>query len=317
MTRRRYKVLIGLVATFMVVPYLIPLPKPAETGPPEVLADPDGLFKEVDGIKVHYKLWPGGDRALILLHGFAASLFSWREVAPDLAVNRTVLAFDRVGFGLTERPLPGDRDRGNPYTAEAAVNLTLALMDERGIERAVLIGHSAGGALATLVALEHPERVEALVLVDPAIYQEGHRIPSILGRIPPFRRILRIFIGSIGSWGRSILNRSWHDPTAITPEILDGYEMPLRVENWDVALLEFTLASRRLKLADRVGSLDIPVLVVTGDDDRIVPTEDSIRLAGEIPGSLLSVIPECGHLPHEERPEEFLEALLPFIRGLE
>jgi len=316
LSRRRYQVIIGLVAAFMIIPYLIPLPKPAEAGTPGDLADPDGLFAEIDGIEVHYKLWPGGDRSLVLLHGFGASLFSWREVAPELAGNRTVLAFDRVGFGLTERPLPGDWDRGNPYTAEAAVNLTLAIMDDLGIGRAVLIGHSAGGTLATLVALEHPELVEALVLVDPAIYQEGHRIPGILGRIPPFRRILRLFIGSIGTWGRSILNRSWHDPTRITPEILEGYEKPLRVENWDVALLEFTLASRNLKLAERVGSLDLPVLVVTGDDDRIVPTEDSIRLAGEIPGCLLSVIPECGHLPHEERPEAFLDALLPFIKGL-
>jgi pimeloyl-ACP methyl ester carboxylesterase len=317
MGRRRYQVLAVVLIVLFVGPYLVPLPGLRDAQPPEKLADPDSLFIEVDDLTVHCKLAGGGERSVVLLHGFGASLFSWREVATELSKNSTVLAFDRVGFGLTERPLPGDWTGANPYAPEAQVNLTVALMDELGIERAVLVGHSAGGTIATFMALEVPERVEALVLVDPAIYQGGHGLPSFLGRMPPIRRILRLFVRSIGSWGRNLLNRSWHDPSKITPEIMEGYERPLRVENWDIALLEFTLASRNLKLPKRIGSLDLPVLVVTGDDDRIVPTEDSLRLAEEIPFSLIAVIPECGHLPQEERPEAFLDAVLPFIEALD
>lgn len=317
MGRRRYQVLVVLAVVLLVGPYLVPLPGLRDAVPPEKLADPDSLFIEVNDIAVHCKLAGGGERSLVLLHGFGASLFSWREVTAELSDNHTVLAFDRVGFGLTERPLRRDWAGPNPYTPEVQVNLTVALMDELGIERAVLVGHSAGGTIATFMALEVPERVEALVLVDPAIYQGGHGVPSILGRMPPFRRILRLLVRSIGSWGRNLLNRSWHDPSKITPETMEGYEKPLRVETWDIALLEFTLASRNLKLPKRIGSLDLPVLVVTGDDDRIVPTEDSVRLAAEIAGSQLAVIPECGHLPQEEQPEAFLQTVIPFLEDLD
>jgi pimeloyl-ACP methyl ester carboxylesterase len=85
------------------------------------------------------------------------------------------------------------------------------------------------------------------------------------------------------------------------------------VENWDRALWEFTLAGRDLKLVERIKDVKVPTLVITGDDDRIVPTADSIRLASELPNAELLVIPNCGHLPQEECPGPFLEAVIPFI----
>jgi pimeloyl-ACP methyl ester carboxylesterase len=85
------------------------------------------------------------------------------------------------------------------------------------------------------------------------------------------------------------------------------------VENWDKALWEFTLASRESRLAERIQQVQAPVLVLTGDDDRIVPTEESIRLAGEIPRAELVVFPNCGHVPQEECPESFLQAVKEFL----
>ena len=66
----------------------------------------------------------------------------------------------------------------------------------------------------------------------------------------------------------------------------------------------------------RLNELQLPVLVISGDDDRIVPAQDSIRLSGEIPGAELAVIPQCGHVPHEECPDAFLKATLDFVSGL-
>jgi pimeloyl-ACP methyl ester carboxylesterase len=113
--------------------------------------------------------------------------------------------------------------------------------------------------------------------------------------------------------GENLANMAWHDPSKLTPEVWEGYRKPLRVENWDRALWEFTLASRDLDLADRLNEIGMPVLVVTGDDDRIVPTEESIRLAGELPDAGLAVIPACGHAPQEECPVEFLDAVRGFL----
>ncbi|MFZ5918920.1 MAG: alpha/beta fold hydrolase [Chloroflexota bacterium] len=312
-------ILFGLLLLVVAVgPFLIPIPPLQDTAPAEQLADPDSRFTGVDGLRVHYKTLGQGESALVLLHGFAASIFSWREVMAPLAETHTVIAFDRPAFGLTERPMPGDWQGESPYSPEAQVDLTIGLMDELGVERAILVGNSAGGTIAALTALRHPERVEALVLVDPAIYVGGGSpdwLRPIL-RTPQMRRIGPLFARAIRNWGEDFGRSAWHDPSRLTPEIWEGYKKPLQVENWDRALWEFTLASHSPNLEERLDELQMPVLVITGDDDRIVPTGQSVRLAGELPNAELVVIPDCGHVPHEECPESFLDAARAFLEGL-
>ena len=317
---RAILILLGvLLVVVLVVPFLIPVPRLEGTVPVEHLADPDSRFVELNGVKVHYKVAGEGQPAVVLLHGFAASLFSWREVMGPLAESHTVVAFDRPGFGLTERPLPGKWQGQSPYSPEAQVDLTVALMDKLGIDRAVLIGNSAGGTVATLTALRYPERVQALVLVDPAIYQGGMQLPGVVRWLlssPQARRVGPLFVRSIRNWGLEFGRSAWHDPSKITDEIWMGYTKPLQAENWDKGLYEVTLASRSPGLDKRLDEIQVPVLVITGDDDQIVPTEQSIRLAGDLPNAGLAVAPNCGHVPQEECPEFFLAAVNGFLAGL-
>lgn len=304
-----------LLLILLVGPFLVPVPPLEGTVPPEQLADPDSRFVEVNGITVHYKTAGSGRPAFLLLHGFAASTFSWREVVGPMSEWGTVVAFDRPGFGLTERPLRWDGP--SPYSPEAQADLTVGLMDALGIERAVLVGNSAGGTTALLTALTYPERVEALVLVDPAVYVGGGTPGWVrpLLNTPQMRHLGPLLARSIRDWGRDFGRSAWHDPTKLTPEIWEGYTKPLRAENWDRALWEVTRASHPLGLEKRLGEVRVPVLVVTGDDDRVVPTEQSVRLAGEIPGAQLAVIPACGHVPQEECPGPFLEAVEAFLQN--
>jgi pimeloyl-ACP methyl ester carboxylesterase len=118
---------------------------------------------------------------------------------------------------------------------------------------------------------------------------------------------------SLADQGDRLLRLAWHDPSKITTEDLEGYRKATKVENWDRSLWEFTLASRDLKLGQRVKKIAVPALIITGDDDRIVPTAQSIRLAEELPDARLVVIPNCGHLPQEECPEAFLKATAAFL----
>ena len=120
----------------------------------------------------------------------------------------------------------------------------------------------------------------------------------------------------IRDWGPRLLESAWHDPALATDEIRREYEQGLQVEDWDRALWELTAASRRPDLESRLDDITLPVLVVTGDDDRIVPTEHSVRLAGELPDAELVVFPSCGHLPQEECPAPFLEAVTAFVSTL-
>jgi len=311
-----------LLAALLIVPLLIPVPALEDTVPPEQLADGDSRFISVGGLTVHYKE-KGKEQgqeelALVLLHGFGASVFSWREVLSPLAELGRVVAFDRPAYGLTERPLPGEWEGENPYGADAQVALTVGLMDALDIERAILVGNSAGGTVAMRTALVHPQRVAALVLVDPAVYGGGG-MPGWLRPFldtPQMRRIGPLIARRIRSWGLDFARSAWHDPTLITAEVWDGYLKPLGADNWDRALWESTRASQPSDLPERLDELRLPVLVITGDDDRIVPTEKSVRLAGELPDADLVVIPNCGHVPHEECPGPFLEAVVGFLRAL-
>jgi pimeloyl-ACP methyl ester carboxylesterase len=310
----------ALLSVLLVGPFLVPVPPLEGTVPPEMLADPDSRFVDVEGVRIHYKQMGEGEPVLLLLHGFGASTFSWREVMAPLAETATVIAFDRPAFGLTERPMRGtDAWPGyNPYSYAAQPRLTVGLMDALGVDTAVLVGNSAGGTVSVLTALAYPERIDALILVDAAVYTGGGSPPVLrpLLRTPQLDRLGPLFVRRIRSWSRDFGRSAWHDPSRIPPEFWEGYERPLRAENWDRALWELTRSAERPALADRLDEITLPVLVITGDDDRIVPTEQSIRLAEELPNAGLVVLEACGHVPQEECAQPWLEAVETFLGEL-
>jgi pimeloyl-ACP methyl ester carboxylesterase len=306
----------ALLLLILIGPFLLPIPPLENTVPPEQLADPDSQFIEINGITVHYKETGSGEPVFLLLHGFAASAFSWRAVMPPLAAYGRVMAFDRPAFGLTERPLTWEGT--NPYSPEGQMALTLGLLDALGFNKVILVGNSAGGTLALTLALAHPARVSALILVDPAVYVGGGAPAWLqpLFNTPQMKRLGPLFVRNIQDWGLNFARSSWHDPSKITDEIWTGYTQPLRAQDWDRGLWHLTAASREPDLASHTGDITHFTLVITGDDDRIVPTEQSIRLAEEIPGAYLFIVPDCGHVPHEECPDVFMDAVGQFLATL-
>jgi pimeloyl-ACP methyl ester carboxylesterase len=308
---------VGLLLT--VGPFLVPVPPLEGTAEPEELADSDSQFVEVNGVTVHYKRMGQGEPAIVLLHGFGASTFSWEQVMEPLSAYGTVIAFDRPAFGLTERPMP-PYEGANPYSLDFQADLLFGLLDELGFEQAVMVGNSAGGTVISKAALERPERVSGLVLVSAAIYAGGGSPAWIrpLLRTPQMDHLGPLIARQLaGERGDTFIQTAWHDPDRISEEIIEGYRRPLQVQNWDRALWELTKASGPSGVQDRLAELDMPVLVITGDDDRIVATADSIRLASELPDAELVVLENCGHLPQEECPAAFMEAVGVFLAGLE
>lgn len=327
----RWSLLIGTL--FMVAScVLIPVGTTGTRGPRE-LAWPDSQWTTLQGVDIHYRVWgapgygtvpepvagPGktSERQLIvLLHGFGASTYSWREVAPLLAEYGTVVAYDRPAFGLSGRPT---RWKGpNPYSMETQVAILSDLLDNFGAKSAVLIGNSAGGTVAMETALAMPERVRALVLVSPAVYVGGGAPGWVrpLLFLPGINHIGPLVARRLATDGDGFLRSAWYDETRVTPEILKGYRAPLSVSGWEKSLWLFTRSSKPSTLSRRAARISVPVLVVTGDTDRIVPTADSVRLAKEIPGASLVVIPETGHVSHEESPGAFMKAFESFIAAM-
>jgi pimeloyl-ACP methyl ester carboxylesterase len=318
--KKGWKITLILLAALLVLvlvgPFLVPIPKLDNTLPVQDLADPDSLFMQINDLNVHFKRQGAGEPVFILLHGFGASTFSWREVMDPLAKVGTVIAYDRPAFGLTERPV--EWEGTNPYSQESNINLLLGLMDAEDIDQAILVGNSAGGTLATAFTLAHPERVLALIQVNAAIYQTRPDSP-LLGWLlgtPQIDHIGPLITRRLaGEQGDDFIRSAWFDPSPVDtdPEIIAGYRKPLMAENWDRALWEHTKATRAPGLAERLGKIQVPTLVISGAQDRIVPAENSLRLAQDIPGAQLVVIENCGHLPQEECPAPFLEAINDFI----
>ena len=301
---------------FLVGPYLIPISPLKDVVPPAELAEADSQFATIDDVTVHYKTAGNGNEVLILLHGFGASTFTWHRVLSPLAQNYSVFAYDRTGFGYSSRPVSEEWGNKNPYSPLSQVEQLITLMDSLGIEEAVLVGSSAGGITAALTTVYYPERVKALVLVAAAIFQGGPPRwlrPAL--RIPQVKRLgflaMRYYYTYFFD---EIHKRAWHDPSRRTSEIRDGYAKPLKAENWDRALWEYVCAYEPLNLGNRLNEIERPVLIITGDDDHIVPLRGSKRIADQITHADLVIMPDTGHLPHEENPELFLSIVNTFLQ---
>jgi pimeloyl-ACP methyl ester carboxylesterase len=318
--RRRHKIALALasvvIISILVIPFLIPIPPLIGTFPPERLGKGESRFIELNGINVHYIVYGSGEPVMILLHGFGAYLFSFEPIVEELAEYGTVIAFDRPAFGFTERPILDNWTGSNPYTAEFASDLTIALMDCLGVEKAILVGHSAGGAVGLLTYYRHPERVQALVMEDATVYGSSGApwyISPFLW-LPQVQRLGPLLVRSIaGDSGVSTIYLAWHDDSKISPDTIEGYKRPLMAQDWDYALWQLTLAAHPLGLENNFSAVAVPTLVITGSDDQIVPTSQSVNLASLIPGATLVVIPECGHIPHEEAPSAFMDAMVNFL----
>ena len=308
-------ILLALLSVAVIGPLILPLPRLENTVPAAQLADPDSHFIEVGDLTVHYKTssLPRNDEGLVfvLLHGFGSSTHSWKQVVEPLGALGWALAFDRPAFGLTERPRRSEwRGKQNPYSSDAQVDLTVGLMDVLGIKRAILVGNSSGGAIAIKVALEHPGRVAGLILVDAAVYQGG--APPAWSRpllyTPQLNRLGPLFMRQFaGRTGLTFLQSAWSDPERIDDETYRAFGRQFRVKDWDRALWELSRASREPRLVADLVRVEVPALVISGADDKIVPPNLSERLAKDLPQATLAIFDSCGHLPQEECPEAFLE----------
>jgi len=299
-------------------PFLIPVPPLGGLVSEAELADSDGRFVEINDVTVHYKETGAGEKTFILLHGFGASVFSWRGVKADLSQFGRVVAYDRPAFGLTERPMP-ETWTENPYGMKANIELLRGLMDALGIESAILVGNSAGGGVSVAFALEYPERVESLVLVDPGV--GGGRGPQFpewalpLMWTPQMRHLGPLFMRDYQQTLPNTIRREWYDETKVTDAIMAEQLNLFQIENWDRAFYELTFAPAYPELRPLLPNLTVPAFIIAGREDRLIRAFYFEAISTEIPNSQLALIPNCGHVPQEECPEEFMHAVETFLQS--
>ena len=310
---------LGLLALLLIGPFLVPVNTSGtltKEQAAEELWGGSSQWVELAGHEVHYVEAgdPDSERLVVLLHGFGASAYSYKDVLEPLAELGHVIAYDRAAFGFTERPTTWDL---NPYGAQAQLQVLDELIAMFGANKEVyVVGHSAGGNLAAAYTIDNQDKLAASVLFAPAVLTSGGG-PSWLNwifDIPQINHIGPLLVSSIATSGLDLLYRSYDDPDSVTEQTLAGYTQPLKVIGWEKAFWEFNKAPRNTGAGERLAEIRIPTLVITGDNDLVVATADSVTVAGIIPGAELVVIPQTGHLPNEESPAEFAKAVVDFTK---
>jgi pimeloyl-ACP methyl ester carboxylesterase len=273
-------------------------------------------YMDVGGFSVHYRCKGSGKPLVVLLHGSFLSMRSWRHVFDELSKIASVIAFDRPAFGYSSRPRPS-KTSGVSYTPEAQSDLVVSVIRKFGYDKAVLVGNSTGGTLALLTALRHPGAVEGLVLAAPMVYS-GYATSEIPAFMKPFMKAMSpLFAGfmhfMITKTYNPVIRAMWYRKELLDDDLLAACRSDFMNGDWSRAFWELFLETHRLGLDRQLKTLSLPCLVITGDHDVTVKTDESIRLSRELPSAKLEVVADCGHLPQEEKPEEFIDATMRFL----
>lgn len=261
-------------------------------------------YVDIQGTHIRY-VEAGQGPTVILIHGLAASIYSWRKtILPVAQAGYRVIAYDNRGFGFSDKPSRG-------YSNRDYVELLVGLLDSLQIHDAVLVGHSMGGAVAAETALDHPERVRGLVLVDAAGL--GVRWPFLLrvARWPLVSAVFERFRGR-GMTAR-ILKSLYADPTRVTEEDVDQYYAPV-VEPGFAHSLRAVLESYRFDaLRGRLEEVGVPTLVMWGALDRVIPPSLGQDMVAHLEVGAFVLFPDAGHALPEEQPAAFNRTLISFL----
>jgi pimeloyl-ACP methyl ester carboxylesterase len=261
-------------------------------------------YKTVDSTRIRY-VDTGRGPTVVLIHGLAASIYSWRHaILPIAQAGFRVIAFDNRGFGFSDKPAHG-------YSNEAYVRLLFGLMDSLDVSEAILVGHSMGGAIAAQAAIDRPDRVRALVLVDAAGLSVRWPFMLRAARWPVVGVVIDRLRGRAAT--ARILKSLYAEPSRVTPEDVDQYYAPLAEPGFGRGLRGVLREFRFDALRDRLGQVATPTLVMWGTRDRLIPPGVGQAMAEQLPRAVLVRFPDAGHALPEETPEAFNRALLGFL----
>ncbi len=267
----------------------------------------------VFGARIRY-FEMGRGPTLVLVHGLGSSAEGdWGKLLRTLSATHRVLALDLLGFGASDKPFI-------TYNVQTWVDTLGEFLRQRQVDRFTLVGESLGGWIAAQYAIQALAgeavgpafvlpRPARLVLSDAAGFSK-----TSVGRI--FERgENRGPTGVTLAGEKQLLGAIFHDPAYIADEGLRS-GMAWSIAKGDGWTIQSFYGNRSIvdeAVAERLGVITIPTLVVWGQDDRLVPLDDGRGYAAGIPGARLVVIPDCGHAPMIEAPERFLKAVEAFL----
>ena len=262
----------------------------------------NGYFVKVGDVNTHY-IRKGNGKPLLLIHGIFSSAFVWHKNIDELSRYFDVIAVDLKGYGYSDKP------SARRYSREDIRQFMIDFMDAIQVDKAIVAGHSWGGGIAMDLALVCPQRVEKLVLIDSIGYPLKHNFFSWALKLPGMGKLLLALCDKDTlEW---ILKKGvFFDPSLITDEEIEGWIRPYYVKGSVQAALE--LRNFDFVIGEQLKDISCPVLVIWGQDDKCLPVKFAERFKQDIKGSVLNIIPDCGHNPQEEKPKEVNELIKQF-----
>jgi pimeloyl-ACP methyl ester carboxylesterase len=275
-------------------------------GPFSRLGPPDAPVKL-------YTVERGEGPPVLLIHGFGTNTFTWRHVSPDLARDHKVIAVDLKGFGQSDKPFD---DR---YSAQDQADLLTQLILDRDLRDLTVVGHSYGGGIALLLALEADTRLKGriakLVLIDTIAYPQ--EIPVVFKLLDtPVVSQVGVRMAPTDFQIRMALRIAYYDNSKIGKDEIEAYAAPMKTAAGKHAIIH---SARQIvppdvdQIAARYSSITLPTLIIWCDHDRIVPLDVGLKLRREMPNSSFRLITECGHMPQEEQPDATMLQIREFL----
>lgn len=268
-------------------------------------------FVKIGDVNFHYTEYPGNGPKVVLQHGFAASTYTWEEVATIL--NRQgchVYALDLKGFGWSDKPLDSQ------YDAVSLMEEANQWMAALGLTQTIYVGNSLGGAIAVLMSQKYPQRIHKMVLIDAGGYPMKLPLVIKLARLPLANAGVKIIFGQ---WFvRKTLKDVMFDDTKVTDERVEAYYQRMCTANALAAQIKTARAvdfSAPNPILEATRGNTTDTLILWGAADQWIPLSVGYRFREDLSRSILHIIPECGHIPQEEQPEVTARLILDFIDG--
>jgi pimeloyl-ACP methyl ester carboxylesterase len=274
------------------------------------------MWVKINHWNIYYEARGEGE-PMLLIHGIPTSSFIWRKQIEALSARFHVYAPDLLGWGYSDKPADFD------YSVSAYAELIDAFLKQMGVQQAILGVHDLGGAVGLAFLSRYPDKVSKLIILDtfaylPILKQLPWRfLYGFLYRLPLVGNALNLCLWNLAvKWTDVFVTLAFYNKKLATKDLVAKY----RKLNWDTRLTDL-----RVLLTNGIDGITgaveqnsvkvkVPTLILWAENDALFPPPAAQRLHQNIPGSILKIIPQCGHFLQEEKPDEVNEHILTFLR---
>ncbi len=277
-------------------------------------ANKESEFMPINEIQIHFRDQglPTDSLPLVLIHGTAASLHTWEPWVAELKATKRIITFDLPAYGLT------GPNANHDYSQKAYFDMLDSLLIKLKINRCILGGNSLGGSVSWNYAIEHPEKIKKLILIDAGGYSLNSTSVPIafkLAQVPILNNLLeKVTPRSMVEFS---IKNVYFDPTKVSNELIDRYyELTLREGNrkaFKERLASSKNTASKNNTSQLIKTIKVPTLVLWGDHDQLIPVASAYKFHEDLPNDTLVILKNLGHVPMEEDPKVSLKSVKEFI----